>query len=116
MLIAVTSKTGTEVDQHFGHAERFLIYDYDRGTAQLVKEVVVEKFCAYVPDQPFRHGRFQGIAEAIDGCELVVTAMIGGYPEEELKKLGIQAVAATGPILPALTQAVESLCQQTRKS
>ncbi|WP_432822715.1 NifB/NifX family molybdenum-iron cluster-binding protein [Trichloromonas sp.] len=116
MLIAVTSKTGTEVDQHFGHAERFLIYDYNQGNPQLVKEVSVEKYCAYVPDQPFRHGRFQGIAEAIDGCRLVVTAMIGGYPKDELKKLGIQAVVAPGPIPQALVQAVEAQCKQASDS
>jgi predicted Fe-Mo cluster-binding NifX family protein len=113
MLIAVTSKTGTEVDQHFGHAERFLIYDYSPGSPRLLKEVKVEKFCAYVPDQPFRHGRFGGIATAIDGCRLVVTAMIGDYPKEELKKLGIQAVAASGPISEALIEAVEALDGET---
>jgi predicted Fe-Mo cluster-binding NifX family protein len=112
MLIAVTSKTGTEVDQHFGHAERFLIYQYEQGSFRLIREVSVEKFCAYVPDQPFRHGRFQGIAEAIEGCQLVVTAMIGEYPKEQLKKLGIQAVAVSGPIPRALAEACEALREQ----
>ena len=27
MLIAVASKDGKEINQHFGHAERFLIYE-----------------------------------------------------------------------------------------
>jgi len=116
MLIAVTSKTGTEVDQHFGHAERFLIYDDNQGNPRRIKEVSVEKYCAYVPDQPFRHGRFQGIAEAIEGCQLVVTAMIGEYPKEELKKLGIRALAVSGPIPRALTEACEILREQAGES
>ncbi len=104
MLVAVTSKTGTEVDQHFGHAERFLIYDCSEENCRLVKEVAVEKFCAYQPDEPFRHGRFDGIVAAIDGCRLVVTAMIGAYPKDELKKLGIQALSASGPIPQVLAE------------
>ena len=39
MLIAVTSKTGVEVDQHFGHAETFRIFKYRRGSPVQVAEV-----------------------------------------------------------------------------
>ena len=40
MLIAVASKDGREINQHFGHAERFLIYDVEDGDARLVDEKI----------------------------------------------------------------------------
>lgn len=113
MLIAVASKSGTEVDQHFGHAERFLIYDYAQGNPKQVAEVGVEKYCSFDPDHPFRENKFQAIADAIDGCRAVVTAQIGDLPKQELKKLGIEAINAAGPIEEALRAAHDALCAGT---
>ena len=36
MLIAVASRDGKEINQHFGHAERFLIYDVSGTDVKLV--------------------------------------------------------------------------------
>jgi len=119
MLIAVASKTGAEVDQHFGHAERFLIYDYGSGNPQPVGEVEVEKYCSYDPDHPFRHRQFDGIVAALKGCKAVVTAMIGELPKQELQKVGITPLVAAGPIADALKLAHDSVCEggcQGRKS
>ena len=110
MLIAVTSKTGTEVDQHFGHAERFLIYDYGGGSPAPIKEVVVNKYCSYDPDHPFRHPQFNGIVSALAGCKAVVTAMIGELPKQELKRVGIVPIVTSGPIGAALKLARDSVC------
>ena len=81
MLIAVASKTGSEVDQHFGHAERFLIYDFAAGKARRVEEVAVEKYCSFDPENPMRHRQFDGIVEALNqvrsvgsGSEFLETA------------------------------------------
>jgi predicted Fe-Mo cluster-binding NifX family protein len=110
MRIAVASKSGVEVDQHFGHAERFLIYDFNQGRPQPVGEVQVEKYCSFDPDHPFRHRQFAAIVEALQGCKAVVTAMIGDYPRQELEKAGLAHVAAVGPIEQALRAAHAQLC------
>jgi predicted Fe-Mo cluster-binding NifX family protein len=110
MLIAVASKTGTDVDQHFGHAKRFLIYDYGSGNLEPVKEVPVEKYCSYDPDHPFRHPQFNGIVTALEGCKVVVTEMIGELPKQELRKVGITPIVTSGPIGPALKLAHDSIC------
>ncbi len=75
MLIAVASKSGTEVDQHFGHAERFLVFECAAGQPQLVREVPVEKYCSFDPDHVFRKPQFQAIVEGLEGCRAVVTAI-----------------------------------------
>ncbi|WP_020677897.1 NifB/NifX family molybdenum-iron cluster-binding protein [Geopsychrobacter electrodiphilus] len=110
MLIAVASKTGLEVDQHFGHAERFLIYDYAGGNSTLLKEVIVDKYCSYDPDHPFRHPQFNAIIAALEGCKAVVTQMIGELPKQELKKVGITPIVTTGLIAEALKLAHDSVC------
>lgn len=110
MIIAVTTKSGTEVDQHFGHAERFLIYDYGGGSPEPVKEVVVEKYCSYDPDHPFRHPQFKAIVKALEGCKAVVTEMIGELPKQELQKAGLTPIVTSGPIIDALKLAHDSVC------
>jgi predicted Fe-Mo cluster-binding NifX family protein len=110
MRIAVASKSGIEVDQHFGHAERFLIYELNQGVLRQVGEVAVEKYCSFDPDHPFRHRQFDAIVEAIRGCQAVVTAMIGDYPRLELENSGIAHVTAIGPIETALRAAHTVLC------
>ena len=115
MLIAVASKSGLEVDQHFGHAERFLIFDCAAGQPQLVKEVPVEKYCSYDPHHAFRQPQFQAIVEALAGCRAVVTAMIGDYPRQELEKVGMVHLIGAGPIEPAVLAAHQQLCGCERR-
>jgi len=110
MRIAVASKSGTIVDQHFGHAERFLLYEFNQGNPQAVGEVQVEKYCSYDPDHAFRQPQFQAIIAALAGCQVVVTAMIGEYPRQELEKAGLKHVVAESPISEALQAAHAAVC------
>ena len=110
MLIAVTSKSGTEVDQHFGHAEKFRIFKYRKGNPIQVDEAAVEKYCTVDLQHPFRQAQFDGIAEAIKDCKAVVTAMIGDLPRQHLEKLGFKVITVEGPIEPALQLAHDAVC------
>lgn len=110
MLIAVASKSKTDVDQHFGHAENFLVYDCKGGNPQLVREEAVDKYCSYDPDHAFRKPQFEAITTALADCRVVVTAQIGDYPRQELEKAGLSHFAATGPIDAALLAAHATVC------
>ncbi len=110
MRIAVASRTGAEVDQHFGHAERFLIYDCAAGHPRLVDEKKVDKYCSFDPDHPFREGPFDTIVKALNGCRAVLVAQIGDMPKQELEKRGITAIDAVGPIEQAVLAAHGTLC------
>ena len=114
MLIAVASKTGTEVDQHFGHAEKFRIFKYRKGDPVQVGEVKVNKYCTFDLEHPFRHAQFDGIAEALKDCKAVVTAMIGDLPRQELEKLGFKVISMEGPIEPALQRAHDAVCDGSK--
>ncbi|KAA0891830.1 NifB/NifX family molybdenum-iron cluster-binding protein [Oryzomonas rubra] len=109
MLIAVASKDGKEINQHFGHAERFLIYDVEQDEAKLVDEKRVERYCSFDPENPLRGHALRGIADALQGCRAVVTAQMGEHPQGELEKLGITAFAVSGPIKATLVELAKIL-------
>ncbi|SNB45179.1 NifB/NifX family molybdenum-iron cluster-binding protein [Geobacter sp. DSM 9736] len=109
MLLAVASKDGREIDQHFGHAERFLIFDVEPDAVKLVDEKHVERYCSYDADHPLRAHILQGIAKALEGCRAVVCAQIGQAPQVEMERLGLDVFVADGPIKPALQEIVKIL-------
>lgn len=109
MLIAVASKDGKEINQHFGHAERFLIYDVENSDAKLVEERTVERYCSYDPEHPLRGHLLRSIADALAGCRAVVTAQMGEHPKSELEKLGVEPFVTTGPIKMTLVELAKIL-------
>jgi len=109
MLIAVASKDGKEINQHFGHAERFLIYNVENNDAKLVDERVVERYCSFDPEHPLRGHLLRGIAAALAGCRAVVTAQIGEHPKGELEKLGVEPFVTSGPIKITLVELAKIL-------
>jgi len=109
MLMAVASKDGKEINQHFGHAERFLIYDVDNGEANLVDEKKVDRYCSFDPEHPLRGHILKGISEALNGCRAVVSAQMGEHPRAELEKLGIEPFVASGPIKATLVELAKIL-------
>lgn len=98
MLIAVASKDGIKINQHFGHAERFLIFAVEGETVKLVEERPVEKYCSFDPDHPLRTHTLKATADALKGCRAVVCSMIGEAPKLELERLGVEPYVFDGEI------------------
>lgn len=109
MLIAVASKDGREINQHFGHAERFLIYDVTDAEIRLVDEKKVDRYCTYDPEHPLRGHLLRAISDALQGCRAVVCAQIGECPQQEMARLGVEAFALHGPIKTTLTELAKAL-------
>ncbi len=110
MLIAVASKDGKEINQHFGHAERFLIYSVENSEAVLIDERKVGRYCSFDPDHPLRGHLLHDIVGALADCRAVVTAQMGEHPKGELEKTGIEPYIITGPIKPSLVELAKILC------
>ena len=104
MLFAVASRDGKEINQHFGHAERFLIFDVEDAEVRLVDEKKVERYCSYDQDHPLRTPLLKAIAESLGGCRAVICAQIGQGPQMEMERLGIETFVADGPIRPTLVE------------
>jgi predicted Fe-Mo cluster-binding NifX family protein len=100
--VAVTSADGVLVNQHFGHAQWFLIYDLEKdGSAALVERREVVPWC-----NKDRHGDEEegtaGIASDIPDCGTVLTAQIGGPARKKLELSGLTVFAEPAEIADAL--------------
>lgn len=109
MLIAVASRDGKEINEHFGQAHRFLIYEVNGGDVSFVEEKAVERYCSDDPDHGLRKPVLENIAGALDGCRAVLCAQIGPAPQLELERLGIDVYSVTGPINPTLVEMAKVL-------
>ncbi|MDP4178996.1 MAG: nitrogenase cofactor biosynthesis protein NifB, partial [Bacillota bacterium] len=47
---AIASKSGINIDQHFGHAKEFYMYNYDNGNVTFVEKRDVDKYCNGIQD------------------------------------------------------------------
>ena len=101
LRIAVATKEGMAVSEHFGHAKRFLIYDVGKDRCRLVEQREVSHYCLGGTSDS---SALTGILEAIKDCKAVFVAKIGDGPTEKLLARGIEAVSdyAWEEIEPAL--------------
>ncbi len=104
MLFAVASHDGKVINQHFGHAERFLIYEVSGSEVRLVDERKFERYCTYDQDHPLRAHILKAIADSLGGCCAIICAQIGPGPQMEMERLGIETFVAEGPIRPTLLE------------
>ncbi|ESQ09163.1 MAG TPA: dinitrogenase iron-molybdenum cofactor biosynthesis protein [Chromatiaceae bacterium] len=88
--LAVASKEGIAISEHFGHAKQFWIYQLNAGTCALLEKREVEHYClgnvssASAMDQ---------ILQTIKDCAAVFVAKIGEGPTGKLRAIGIDAVS-----------------------
>lgn len=98
MQVAIVSTDGINVNEHFGKAERFLIYEIDSTNSTLLTVRTAEPLSVGDPDHPFDKERFGAVLEALSGCKRVYCTKIGERPTAELTKNGIEPVIFQGPI------------------
>ncbi len=89
MLVAVCSKGSGRINQHFGHASEFQIFEVDRGGVHLVGHRRAARYCQG------GFGEEDVLAQtitALEGVTAVLCAKIGRCPQEELERAGIKGV------------------------
>lgn len=88
---AVASKTGLNIDQHFGHVTEFYIYDFINGDAKFIEKREVAKFCTGKEDCDDSHeGKIDKIIKTIEDCATVLTLRIGEEPRAKLEEKNIK--------------------------
>ena len=102
MRIAVASNDGVNINQHFGHVERFLIYEVEDERVALIEDRPVERYCRFDPEHPMRSHTLKGTGEALAGCRAVVCSMIGEAPKIELERIGVEPFVVEGEIIATL--------------
>jgi len=89
MLIAVATKGGGRVNEHFGHASEFQIYEVNAKGAKFVGHRRVDLYCQGGFGE---EDTLVTVIRAINDCHAVFVAKIGGCPKDDLKKAGIDPV------------------------
>ncbi len=91
ILVAVATKGGGLVNQHFGHAKEFQIYEVDGNEVRFISHRKIDQYCqgGYGEEATSDH-----IIKAIADCKAVLVSKIGNCPKEKLHAAGIQTVEA----------------------
>ena len=97
MRIAFTSTDGKAIDEHFGQATHFHVWEIGPDRAESVGIVGAFGGQGKTPDD--EDDRIKARAEAIQGCTLVYTMQIGGPAAAKLVARHIQPMK-TGVELP----------------
>lgn len=87
--VAIATKGGGIVNQHFGHAREFFIYDVDGEQATLQEIRTIAQYCHGPDDGP---GDLNDIIRILSDCEAVLVAKIGVGPDDRLRQAGIEPV------------------------
>lgn len=107
--VAVTSKYLRLVDQHFGHAERFLIYETDGKNNRLIEQRLIGKYCSGNEFCDAEEEMKMDLVKKLSDCDAVVTMRLGAQARARLLAQGIEAVESCESIDEALARTVEQL-------
>ena len=107
--IAVTSKHGKLVDQHFGHATELFIYQTKGKEFQLVETRKTSQYCATHIECDSEEEQKEAAMKAISDCDAVLTMRIGYNGQKRLAAQGIMSVEYCYTIEEGLGYAVDQL-------
>jgi nitrogenase cofactor biosynthesis protein NifB len=105
---AVASKNGMVVDQHFGHAEAFHIYEYRGSQVRFIERREIPQYCFGSSECGEQEERFAAIVDAIKDCSCVIAVRIGEAPRRELEKQGIKFFMTYDYVTDAVRRAVDA--------
>lgn len=89
VLVAVATKGGGRVNEHFGHVTEFQIFEVSATGALFVGHRRVDLYCqgGYGDDE-----QLPSVVRAINDCHAVLVAKIGACPRDDLAQAGIEPV------------------------
>jgi nitrogen fixation protein NifB len=85
--VGVATKSGGLVDQHFGHAREFLVYDVSRAGVRLVGRRSTETYCTGGEGDD---DALDVALRALADCDAVLVAKVGHCPKGQLAAAGIE--------------------------
>ncbi len=89
ILVAVATKGSGRINEHFGHAKEFQVYELSTAGAKFVGHRRVDLYCQGGFGE---EDSLDTIIRAINDCHAVFVAKIGGCPKDTLQKAGIEPV------------------------
>jgi nitrogenase molybdenum-iron protein NifN len=106
---AVATKTGINIDLHFGHATEFYIYSYSSGDIKLLEKRNVDKYCNGIEDCDIHEDKIKKIVRTIGDCSAVLALRAGEQPIQTLAAKGIKFVQTYDSINEGILKAVKQI-------
>ncbi|PKM47771.1 MAG: nitrogenase cofactor biosynthesis protein NifB [Firmicutes bacterium HGW-Firmicutes-8] len=113
--IAVASKYGKFVDQHFGHASEFTVYQGNVSGFRLLEKRPVEKYCAGMEECDLEESRRDKIVDTFKDCDAILSMRIGYHARKRLADKGIISVETCEKVKNGLNHAVQILNDNNRE-
>ncbi|AFZ43950.1 nitrogenase cofactor biosynthesis protein NifB [Halothece sp. PCC 7418] len=89
IFVAVATKGGGVVNQHFGHAKEFQIFEVDGVEAKFVTHRKVDHYCQGGYGE---EATLNNIISTIQDCKAVLVSKVGDYPKDLLRNAGVEPV------------------------
>lgn len=103
---AVATKSGMLVDQHFGHASEFYIYESDGDKVIFLERRLVKNYCSGSENcGGEKESAMDSILSAVSDCSGVLALRIGDAPTRKLDDRGIKVFATYDKIEDAVKKA-----------
>ncbi|MDD3517817.1 MAG: nitrogenase cofactor biosynthesis protein NifB [Chromatiales bacterium] len=90
VLMAVATSGGGVINQHFGHAKEFLVYEASPAGVRFIGHRKTDLYCSGGDTCGDADTALQTSIRALEGCEAVLCSKIGYSPWGELEAAGIQ--------------------------
>ncbi|MBW4432617.1 MAG: nitrogenase cofactor biosynthesis protein NifB [Pelatocladus maniniholoensis HA4357-MV3] len=113
ILVAVATKGSGLVNQHFGHAKEFQVYEVDGNEVRFIGHRKIDHYCQGGYGET---ATLENIIEAIADCKAVLVAKIGDCPKEKLHTVGIQTVETYDTIDKAALEFYQQYIQEKANS
>ncbi|MBT2290282.1 nitrogenase cofactor biosynthesis protein NifB [Paenibacillus albidus] len=106
--VAVATRGGDKVNQHFGHATEFLIYETDGVHVRLAGVRKIQAYCHGIADcNGDKEATLQEIISILQDCPILLCSGIGGIPRARLGAAGVLALVRKGGITEAILESVK---------
>ena len=111
VLMAVATKGGNVINQHFGHATEFLVYEASPQGVRFIGTRRTDQYCVGSDHCEEGEDKLDRAVTALAGCKAVLCARIGITPWEALEAAGIKPDSehAMEPIEEAVSALYEDM-------
>lgn len=112
--VAVASKTGIMVDEHFGHASTFSIYSLVKDKYMFIEEREIDKYCNG-QEECDEEGKINKIIKTINDCDAVVVMRIGYNPRKTLEENNKMVIQTCDSIKNSMKMVYEEIENKKNK-
>jgi MoaA/NifB/PqqE/SkfB family radical SAM enzyme len=103
--VAIASTSGKNVDEHFGHASIFQIYEYTDFSFVWKGQRELAPFCSSYDTNPVE--RLSAIIHSLADCTAIISTRIGPKPKIALESAGFRIIEDEGAIKMVLNTLIK---------